>query len=92
MSFIDCVRLKSETDLFKPWIVLGVWQVFVLLIGWGLRGVGWTRRFTTLPMKSAAIMRRIRGLVPGFFLFEWLAVYWWKRAEVPDATVLSAFP
>jgi hypothetical protein len=43
-------------------------------------------------MKSAAIMRRIRGLVPGFFLFEWLAVYWWKRAEVPDATVLSAFP
>ena len=69
-------------------------RFFVLLIGWGFRGVGWTRRFTTLPMKSAAIMRRIRGrgLVPGFFLFEWLAVYWWKRAEVPDATVLSAFP
>ena len=38
MSFIDCVRLKSETDLFKPWIVLGVWQVFCASDRMGFEG------------------------------------------------------
>ena len=38
MSFIDCVRLKSETNLFKPWIVLGLWQVFCASDRMGFEG------------------------------------------------------
>ena len=72
--------------------MLGVWRVVCAPDGMGVEGGRMDAPFYTFAYEIGCNHAADQGAGAGLFPIRMAGGYWWKRAEVPDATVLSAFP